>query len=301
MKLSSLLLPERIALGLRARTLQAAISEIMDRAERFRPTESIETIVEAVLKREAQGSTAAEHGLALPHARIPGLRDFYVMLGVATEPLEDKGLDGLPIDLVFLILSSDEKSILMLQTMSAVGLLADQPGLLHRLHEAPSREAVWQAIDESGVRVTERLRARDIMRQAPVIARPDMTLRELLDLLFEHGVYEAPVCSPEGEILGAVGSAEVIEAGFPNYMSRIRHIGFLNEFEPFEEFFKRETTIRVADILNPKPLVVHVDDPPIQVVSSMRDQRQQFALVQDEGRFAGMIDRNDIVSRILRM
>jgi len=237
----------------------------------------------------------------MPHARVAALEDFHVLLGVAREPMEDTGLDGQPVRWLFLILGNNQKNTVILQTMAAIGQLAQDPERMAALEQADSRGALWHVIDDSGIQVRKGLYARDLMREAAVIAHEDMALHELLDQMFEHGVYEAPVCAADGRIVGAVTTAEIIEAGFPDYMSRIPNLDFLNEYEAFEQFFQHEATTRVGDVLNPEPLVVQVDDPMIQVVFRLRSHKRHFAFVEENGRFAGVIDRNDIISRILRV
>lgn len=300
MKLSSLLLRSWIVPELKARTLADAVLEILERAVHFHPSTPIPAIHSAILDREAQGSTAIANGVALPHARISRLKDFHLLLGVAPVPLEDKGSDGQPIDLVFLILSNNEKNIVMLQTLAALAAIAADLDLLAALRQAGARDAIWKCIEEAGIQVKKGLCARDLMRQTAVIAHEDMPLRELLDKLFEQGVDKALVCGPAGEIVGAVTSLEILAAGFPDYMSSLRDIAFLDEYSPFEEFFKRETTTKVKDIQNLNPLIVEADDPMIQVAFRMNHENQSFAYVQEDGRYAGTIDRADIVSRILR-
>jgi len=300
MKLSSLLDADRIVTKLGARTLDAAIPEILEQVSRFRPLVPVAEIVQAVLRREAQSSTAMEHGIAIPHARVPGLRDFYAMLGAPEQPLQDKGLDGRPVDLVFLIVASDEKNTVMLQTMAAIGALSKDAARLDAMRSADSAEAVWQCIEDSGVQVKKGLYARDIMVAPPVVAHEGMSLGELLDAMFEHGVHQAPVCSPSGDIIGAVTSREIIGASLPPYLTQIQDLGFLGEFEPFESFFKREKTLRVAEFVNREPLIVESDDLIIQVVFRMRQRQQRFAYVREQGKLVGVVDRDDIVLRILR-
>ncbi len=300
MKLSSLLLRSCVVPELKARTLGDAVLEILERAVRFHPSTPIAEIHSAILDREAQGSTALANGVAVPHARISGLKDFHLLLGVAPVPLEDKGSDGRAVDLVFVILSNNEKNIVMLQTLAALAAIAADPDLLAVLREAGTREAIWKCIEEAGIRVKKGLCARDLMRETAVIAHEDMPLRELLDKLFERGAQKALVCGPEGEIIGAVTSQEILKAGFPNYLSSLHDIAFLDEYSPFEEFFKRETTTKVKDIQNLSPLIVEAGDPMIQVAFRMNQENHSFAYVQEDGRYVGTIDRADIISRILR-
>lgn len=300
MRLATLLEPHHIVAGLVSRTVREAVAEIFEAAERFHPEQPVGVLTRAVLERESQGSTALERGVAVPHARVPGLRDFHLLLGIASPPLDDPCLDGSPVELLFVVTAGNEKNVLMLQTLAAIAEFAQEPSRLAALKAARDRQSAWAVLRDSGVNVKEGLSARTLMRPCPVIARYDMTLGELLDACFQHGVHEAPVCADSEKVIGAVTSEEIVDAGFPDYMSRIRDIGFLNEYRPFEEFFQREMTTLVGDIMNRRPLVVEGGAPLIQVVFQMRRERQRFAFVEENGRLAGMVDRNDILSRILR-
>lgn len=300
MRLASLLHTHHIVADLRAATLGAAVWELLQRVDKFRPGVPLGQIREAVLRRETQSSTALSKGVALPHARIPELRDFYILFGVAPTPLQEKGLDGQAVDLVFLLLSNDRKSILMLQSMAAIARLCENESNLAALRRAPGRDDLWKLINDTGITVKKVLQACDLMTEACVRVRTDMRLGEMLDLLFEAKVNLAVVLSPEEEIVGAVTSEEIIDAGFPDYLSRLPNLGFLSEFEPFEEFFKREAAVTVGEIMNRKPLMVEAKAPVIELVFRLKQERQQFALVHEEGKFLGIVDRNDLISKILR-
>lgn len=300
MKLSSLLEPGHIVLHMQAKNLHEAVCEILDKVERFRPNVDRRQIVDAVMRREQQGSTALELGIALPHARIPGLEDFFVFLGIPATPLAECGVDGQNVSLVFLVLASDKKNMVMLQSMAAIGLLGQKADVLARLREARDKDSAWRIIDESGVTVKRVLQARDLMRTDCARVSAEMPVQKLLDLMFETGAHESVVVSPSGAVVGCVTSEEILEAALPGYMSILPGVGFLNEFEPFEHFFQREARLTVGEIMNKKPLVVESDEPLIQVAFRLKQERKRFAFVQEAGRFVGVVDRNDLLSRVLR-
>jgi mannitol/fructose-specific phosphotransferase system IIA component (Ntr-type) len=301
MKLASLFSAEHVILNLEARQLRDAVGEMLHRAENFRPTISVDELVMRVLEREEQAPTALEQGVAMPHARVPELRDFFVFAGIPSAPLENLCLDRTPVDMIFLIIAPNSKNTMMLQTMAALSVFCTEPGRLDALKKATSPEQFIEIVNESDVAVKKGLHARDLMQPCPVRATPDMPLRTLLDAMFANGVQEAPVISDSGETVGMVSSREVIEAGFPTYMMELPNVDFLTEFEPFEHFFKREATFKVAELMNKAPAVVSADDPMIQVVFELKKQHQRFAYVQERGQLVGVIDRDHILSRILRV
>jgi mannitol/fructose-specific phosphotransferase system IIA component (Ntr-type) len=300
MRLSSLVDSKNIVLGLKASNLQEATREILDRAEAFSPSLPLDKVHEAVMKREALSSTALGVGVALPHARIPDLEDFAVLVGIPENDLTDKGIDGRPVGVVFLLLTNDRLNTLLLQAMAALSQLMQQDRFVDRLRAAGTAKSVWYEIHGSNVDVRKKLEARDLMTSAFVQASADMTLHQLLDQMFEKGIDDAVVLDSEHHILGTVTSREIIGAGFPDYMSSMDNIRFLKEYESFEEFFKKESKIVVDEFMNKEAIIVEASDPMIQVVFRMFLEKERIAFVQEDKVFVGVIDRNDIINHILR-
>ncbi len=72
-----------------------------------RPPRS-EQIYEKLLERERLGSTGLSQGVALPHARVQGLREPRGALLRLRQPVDFDALDGTPVDLVFGLLVPQE-------------------------------------------------------------------------------------------------------------------------------------------------------------------------------------------------
>jgi CBS-domain-containing membrane protein len=189
---------------------------------------------------------------------------------------------------------------MLLQALAALSRLMQQDHFADRLRAAGTAEAVWYEIDGGNVEVRKKLEARDLMKSACVHASADMTLHQLLDLMFENEVADAVVVDSEYRILGTVTSREIIGAGFPDYMSSMDNIRFLKEYESFEEFFKKESKIVVTEFMNKEAIIVEASDPMIQVVFRMIREKERIAFVQEDKVFVGVIDRNDIINHILR-
>ncbi len=67
-------------------------------------------ICEAVLRREALGTTGIGNGIAIPHARHAVLQHPLAILGLCRPPVEFDSLDGEPIDIAILILGPSDPS-----------------------------------------------------------------------------------------------------------------------------------------------------------------------------------------------
>ena len=56
-------------------------------------------VVEALLAREALGPTGVGHGVALPHARLPGLEQVVGAFVLLDKPIDFSAVDRQPVDL----------------------------------------------------------------------------------------------------------------------------------------------------------------------------------------------------------
>jgi len=85
-----------------------------------------DAVVEAVLARERQIGTAVGEGLAVPHARLPGLDRPYLAVG-RSEGIDFDAPDGQPVRFVFLLLTPESQRGLQAELMAAVAKLFHNP------------------------------------------------------------------------------------------------------------------------------------------------------------------------------
>jgi PTS system nitrogen regulatory IIA component len=99
-------------------------------------------VLEALLEREAAGSTGVGYGIAVPHARVEGLdriRGVFVRLD---HPIPYEAVDGQPVDLLFALLAPPSASSDHLRALARVSRLMRQPDLRAQLRQARSPEAI---------------------------------------------------------------------------------------------------------------------------------------------------------------
>jgi CPA2 family monovalent cation:H+ antiporter-2 len=109
-----------------------------------------EAAVKAVLKREAQASTSVGHGVALPHARIPGLARTRIGLARVEDPMPWRQ-GGELVRFVFLILSPEEQPIEQVRALSRIATLVRDEALFARLDTAPGVEGVVEVVRAADV------------------------------------------------------------------------------------------------------------------------------------------------------
>ena len=92
-----------------------------------------------VVERESGPTTTLDTGLAIPHARVAGLKEVVAILGIYPNQVTDPQQADLPIRIVFLFLSPDDPKFFgtNLQILRRIAIVF-QPALIDKLLQAKS-------------------------------------------------------------------------------------------------------------------------------------------------------------------
>ena len=103
--------PEAIVVGLRSRTKQGVIAELVHHlvGMGFLTEENEEAVVESVLAREKLSSTDLYDGVAFPHCRSSSTERFVGVLGIETEGIPFSAVGRGVVHSVFLFLAPLER------------------------------------------------------------------------------------------------------------------------------------------------------------------------------------------------
>ena len=100
-------------------------------------------VLEHLEEREKLGSTGFGRGVAIPHARFPGLSRPVAALLKLRQPADFASADGLPVDLVFGLLSPENSGATHLHALAAISRLMRDERVHEALSEAPDAEALY--------------------------------------------------------------------------------------------------------------------------------------------------------------
>lgn len=102
-----------------------------------------EFVLERLDERERLGSTGFGRGVAIPHARFPELRRPVAALIKLRHPVDFAAADGMPVDLVFGLLSPENSGAAHLHALAAISRLVRDERMHEALSEAPDEEALF--------------------------------------------------------------------------------------------------------------------------------------------------------------
>ena len=140
--LSNILAAESIDAGLSVGNKKALFQQLGLAASR-RTGLSAKEIVASLNERERIGSTGFGSGVAIPHGRIEGLRSVYGYFARLNAPIDFHSVDGLPVDLVFLLLSPPDAGADHLKALAGVSRALRDRQTVAKLRGARSKDAIY--------------------------------------------------------------------------------------------------------------------------------------------------------------
>jgi PTS system nitrogen regulatory IIA component len=127
-------------------TTKQSILELL--AQRFAASYGLDAanVLDRLQERENLGSTGFGRGVAIPHARVEGLRRPVAALLRLEEPVDFAAADGLPVDLVIGLVSPEHSGVGHLHALAAISRLVRDERVHDALTEAPDVEAMYGLI-----------------------------------------------------------------------------------------------------------------------------------------------------------
>ena len=113
---------------------------------------SADGAVEALLAREALGSTGIGEGVALPHAKLRGIEGLSIVVGRCPEGAAFDASDGKPVTLFFLILAPEHSSGMHLKALAKISRMVRDRETRRRLlaaADAAEIHAILKRSDEA--------------------------------------------------------------------------------------------------------------------------------------------------------
>ncbi len=150
MKLMDYTTPGGFLPRLECDSVAEAVARLVDQLLDGGDVGSAQDLVQEVMRRETEGSTAIGGGLVIPHARFAGVREVRIAVATLAEPVDIPSEDGLPVDIVILLVGPDGDPRRMLRVLARLARLARQESFLQGLREALTPDALGAAFANVG-------------------------------------------------------------------------------------------------------------------------------------------------------
>jgi PTS system nitrogen regulatory IIA component len=140
--LSDILTIDAIDAGVAAANKKALFQQLAAAAARLTGLPA-KQIAASLSGREKIGSTGFGSGAAIPHGKLEGLPRVFGYFARLAAPIDFQAVDGLPVDLVFLLLSPPDAGAEHLKALASVSRTFRDRQTLAKLRGARSKDALF--------------------------------------------------------------------------------------------------------------------------------------------------------------
>lgn len=151
MTLESLVYPAAVKAHVSLESRKAAFAYFGDLASRTLGLDAGQ-VSEALMERERLGSTGFGRGIALPHAKLEGLSGVRGLFVQLHRPIDFAAVDGLPVDLFFVLLSPLDAGADHLKALASASRMLRSEAMADRLRGAKSDAALYALLADSEAR-----------------------------------------------------------------------------------------------------------------------------------------------------
>lgn len=145
--LEDLVAPDAVIASFKATGAKQAFQEIGRRAANAYRLDC-RTVTEGLLAREKLGSTAMGAGVAIPHARVPGLKFMAGVFAQLEKPVSFDTPDGQGVDLMFALLAPEQAGADHLRALARVSRLLRDEATREKLRAADDPVALYGLLTE---------------------------------------------------------------------------------------------------------------------------------------------------------
>jgi PTS system nitrogen regulatory IIA component len=122
--------------------LQELVNTIIDGGLKL----DLAAIMDVLQQREKLGSTGIGDGVAIPHGKIPELKELVVAFGRSKEGIPFDAIDGKPVHIFFLLLAPENSAGQHLKVLAKISKMLKVVDFRKKLMDAKSHDELHQVI-----------------------------------------------------------------------------------------------------------------------------------------------------------
>jgi PTS system nitrogen regulatory IIA component len=120
----------------------AVVAEAASKLLKKKPSE----VLDALMERESLGSTGVGRGVAVPHARLPGIDRMRAVVVRLERPVAFDSVDQQPVDILFALFAPEGSQNEHLRALARVSRLLKQGEVREHLRQARSPDAIYAVL-----------------------------------------------------------------------------------------------------------------------------------------------------------
>jgi fructose-specific phosphotransferase system IIA component len=127
---------------------EVAINLMIDTLADKVDEQTLAQIRRGVLERESVMSTGVGKGLAIPHCKTKVVTENFAAFARLTQPIDFKSIDGVPVQIIFLLVGPDGKHSDHIKLLSRISRLMNSASFHEKLLKSDTSQRIIEAFKE---------------------------------------------------------------------------------------------------------------------------------------------------------
>jgi PTS system nitrogen regulatory IIA component len=148
LKITDFLAAARIIPDLKGKDKRSVLKEMADCLASLDRALDARSLFDTLLEREKISSTAIGEGVAIPHGKVPGIRQVTGIFARSVQGVNFDSLDGGPTHLFFVLIAPEDSAADHLKALARISRLLKDSSFRVRLMEGKTQEEIFAVIVE---------------------------------------------------------------------------------------------------------------------------------------------------------
>jgi len=146
MKISKLISEQLIIPALRGKSKKQILEELVKYLASNKKNIDSEELLRVLIEREKLGSTGIGEGIAIPHGKLNGLDNIFLVFGVSNKGIDFESIDGKPVNLIFLLVAPTNSAGVHLKALARLSRLLKDKKFRQQLLDAADARSLYSII-----------------------------------------------------------------------------------------------------------------------------------------------------------
>ena len=273
------------------------LEKLMTILKRHFPDLDMEYTRQEIASREELFPTMIAPGLAIPHARIPGLTEALTAIACIPGGCDFGGATKAKV--MILVLTPVDNPNLHVQLLSALATEFEDNAVTEAVANAASPQDVLNHFSCGLDSIPDYLKAADLMEDFPDMLQETDSILDAVKKFAVTRTEELPVVDNVGELRGILSLADLLKYSLPEHLMWLEDLSPIYDLQPFSDMLKTADENKVADIMREEFIRADIDDPAVKIAKTfLINKLSQLIIVDKEGKPAGVITLKNFSAKL---
>lgn len=295
--LCSFLQANNIIVGLHDTDGKTVLEKLIMLLKRHYADLDVEYTQQEVASREAIFPTMIAPGLALPHARIPGLAEPLVAMACIPEGCDFGAEDKA--EVMILLLSPVDNPNIHIQFLSALAGAFSDPEITGKIAASSSPKDVLAHFSCGISAIPDYLKAADLMELFPQLLQETDSILDAVKIFAVTRSEELPVVDNTGDLRGVLSLADLLKYSLPEHLLWMEDLSPIYQLQPFSDMLKTADETKVADVMREEFICAGIDDPAVKLAKIfLGNNLSQLIILDGSGKPAGFVSLKNFSAKL---